>query len=64
MNECGLIKEREGFKYLFVQERRGEKGRKEDRTEEYFSSKTLRGEIVHTRVRSTSLIYTYTLSRT
>ena len=25
MNECGLIKEREGFKYLFVQERRGKK---------------------------------------
>ena len=43
MNECGLIKEREGFKYLFVQERRGKKDRKEDRTEEYFSSKTLRG---------------------
>ena len=25
MNECGLIKEREGFKYSFVQERRGKK---------------------------------------
>ena len=28
MNECGLIKEREGFKYLFVQERRGKKAEK------------------------------------
>ena len=65
MNERGLIKEREEFKYLFVQEgrEREKAGREQDRGI-FQLSKTLRGEIVHTRARSTSLIYTYTLSRT